>query len=76
MKGKELDTFNNTYADNVSVSDSEFTEQKVIKQADADRCVSNLLYFTFFKSKNDFALWKDLSKKTILPRCSTENISF
>ena len=44
MKGKELDTFNNTYADNVSVSDSEFTEQKVIKQADADRCVSSLLY--------------------------------
>ena len=54
MKGKELDTFNNTYADNVSVSDSEFTEQKVIKQADADRCVSSSLYL--FLPEDDFTM--------------------
>ena len=40
MKGKDEENFKSTYADNVSMSDSEFSEQKVIKQADADRCVS------------------------------------
>ena len=37
---KKAGNFSNMYADNVSVASSDFSEQKIIKQADADRCVS------------------------------------
>ena len=40
MKEKDPESFQNMYSDTISVTDSEFSEQKVIKQADADRCVS------------------------------------
>ena len=40
MRDNDPENFKNMYSDTISVTDSEFSEQKVIKQADADRCVS------------------------------------